>query len=780
MRKRRFIIPGLLATVGTVCACSLLSARKSAQLIAASPSSSTDHGIWDLTVLDGDPPSSTLASLAVSDIDGDGLVEIITGGVGALLWYRPATRERGIIATGEFHVGVALEDVNGDGRKEVVVGHRIESIKDREEWELCWYKPGARLQDQWTRYVIDPHISGGPHDILFADIDGDGKRELIATAMYSSTPGLFIYRPSGDPMQAWQKHVVQEGLSAEGTSVGDLNGDGRPDIISGPYWYEAPAGNPFVGAWRKHDLAVGFREMCRTAIADLNGDGRPDAIYVESEYPDGRMSWFENRLATDPAEPWVEHPIARPFNFAHSLQAWRDRPNGSVQAFVAEMAQGGWATSYNWDARLMRFDFAPGGKSWTSDLLYQGQGTHEATIVDIDGDGVVEVVGKEWSHPKVQIWKWHPSTPKLLAYRHHFLDREKPVTGTDILPVDLDGDGLKDVICASWWYRNPTWERREIPGVYQVVNAADLNGDGHPELIATTRKPNTKDWYDGLSADLCWLKAIDPLHGKWEQHAIGTGSGDWPHSTVIAPVLPGGRLALVSGYHNAQDQPRHPPEIFEIPTTLETTPWPKRVLADIPYGEEIVASDLDGDGKLDLVAGPYWLENHGDGTFEPHLLAEGFKGTSRVRVTDINGDGRPDVVLTEEAVDYQTRQASFARVAWLENTGDPRHKPFAVHVIDRVRSPHSLDVADLDGDGELELVVGEHDPFKEYRSQSRLYVYKKSDPKGRAWNRFVLDDRFEHHDGAKVFELAPGRLGIISHGWMDSLYVHLWEPYPRR
>jgi hypothetical protein len=39
-----------------------------------------------------------------------------------------------------------------------------------------------------------------------------------------------------------------------------------------------------------------------------------------------------------------------------------------------------------------------------------------------------------------------------------------------------------------------------------------------------------------------------------------------------------------------------------------------------------------------------------------------------------------------------------------------------------------------------------------------------------------VDDRFEHHDGAKVIELEPGRFGIMSHGWRDSLYVHLWEP----
>jgi hypothetical protein len=86
-----------------------------------------------------------------------------------------------------------------------------------------------------------------------------------------------------------------------------------------------------------------------------------------------------------------------------------------------------------------------------------------------------------------------------------------------------------------------------------------------------------------------------------------------------------------------------------------------------------------------------------------------------------------------------------------------------------------LTVEDLDGDGELEVIVGEHDPFKPYRNRCRLYVYKKADPQGRAWYRHPLDDRFEHHDGTKVFEVAPGRLGIISHGWQDVHYVHLWE-----
>lgn len=144
-------------------------------------------------------------------------------------------------------------------------------------------------------------------------------------------------------------------------------------------------------------------------------------------------------------------------------------------------------------------------------------------------------------------------------------------------------------------------------------------------------------------------------------------------------------------------------------------------------------------------------------------------------LADINGDGRKDIVLGEEDGNWNTRQIYFARVAWLENTGDPRHKPFVPHVVDRIHCPHSLSVADLDGDGKPEIVAGEHDPFNPYHSRCRLFVYKLADPRGTAWTRFLLDDRFEQHDGARVIELSPARFGILGHGWAESRYVHLWR-----
>ncbi len=727
---------------------------------------------WELLILDATPPAGSLGSLAAGDIDGDGRVEIVIGGSGALLWYRPDTFEHGLVAEGTFQVGLIVEDVDGDGRAEIVAGRA-----DPGQMIVC-YKHAGDSKQPWVERVVDAHCSASIHDLMAVDLDGDGALELLATACYGAGEqnGTFAYKFRGGWEEGWLKHTIGRGVFAEGTSAGDLCGDGRTHVMCGPYWYEPPADGPFSGPWRRRISAPAFREMCRTALVDVTGDGTLDLVVVESEFPDGRLSWFENCIRDDADEPWVERRIdpGNVFTFAHSLQAWNEPRTGDAHFFMAEMAEGGWDAPRNRDARLLHYSTADGGRTWQKELIYRGTGTHEAMVSATEAGRPVGVFGKEWLRPKVQLWRRRDKPSPLTRYRHRLLDRDKPYTATDIFPCDVDGDGRQDVVCGAWWYRNGDWRRFDIPGIYQAHCAYDLDGDGRKEIIASKGREGAEKGHPSLGSEFCWLKPLDPVAGQWEEHAIGTGDGDWAHGTLVAPVLPGGRLALVVGYHYARHGSR--PQLFEMPDDPAGAPWPKRVLADILYGEEFVACDLDGDGRLDLVAGPWWLRNLGDGTFEPVRLAD-VSGVARIRVADVNGDGHADVVYVVESVDWsEARTAHQAAVGWLENPGDPARTPWEVHVIDKVRSPHSLDLADLDGDGELEVVVGEHDPFKPYRNRCRLFVYKKADPDGRAWARYVLDDRFEHHDGTQVIDLGGGRLGIVSHGWQDSRYVHLWEP----
>ncbi len=722
---------------------------------------------WDLLVLDAAPESAVLSNLVTGDLDGDGHQEIVTGGEGGLLWYRPDTFEKGVIAEGQFHVGVTLEDIDGDGRLEIICS---KLVPEPYQWTLVWFKMGESLDD-WTTHTLDPACNGGAHDVVFADIDGDGETELVANAAYCKVPGLWIYKRGDDPTQAWQKHEVVTNIFAEGVAVGDLDGDGRPEIVHGPDYFTMLDGGPYAGPWRRTTYAPSLREMCRVALQDVTGNGRPDIFITDSEYLDGRLSWFENRLGE--GRGFRERVLEAPVVYAHSLNTWQE--DGKTYVFLAEMAQGGWDPPYNWDARLLRYSTSDKGETWHREVLAQGQGTHEADMVDIDGDGAREVVGKEVWRPRVHIWKERKGAPPFASFKHEFIDRDKSITGTDIVAADINGDGRNDIVCAKWWYKNPSWARFEIPGIYQVINAHDVDGDGRAEFIATKKAEGAKadDWYSGLSSDLVWLKPVDPERGEWAEHAIGTGSGDWPHGNLVAPLLPGGRLALVTTYHSAHAGGGDAPEIFEIPDD-PTELWPKRTLTDVQYGEEVVAYDLTGDGTLDLVVGTHWLENQGDGSFTPHrLIADENFYPARLRVLDIDGDGQVEIVMGEEKLDYETKSLPFSKLAYFK-PGDDLRQPWKMHVIDTMRCPHSVEVADIDGDGEEEIIAGEHDPFWPYRNRSRLYIYKKANSKATAFYRYTLDKRFEHHCGTKLIDLGGGRLGIMSHGWNDSIYVNLW------
>ena len=217
---------------------------------------------------------------------------------------------------------------------------------------------------------------------------------------------------------------------------------------------------------------------------DITGCGRLDIVILESEYMDGRLSWFENRMKEDPlSNPWVEHTLKDGLVFAHSLSVLAQGEETFI--FAGEMEKGGWDAPYNHDARLLLFTTSSRGAVWSQECIARGEGTHQAVMVK-KSDGKTVAYGKTWGNywhnGKLQMWK-RPESQVTVAFEHSYADRDKPHAATDILTADIDGDGLPDIVCGKWWYKNPTWERREIPHLCQVINAWDIDGDGAVELI---------------------------------------------------------------------------------------------------------------------------------------------------------------------------------------------------------------------------------------------------------------------------------------------------------
>ena len=315
---------------------------------------------YELTIIDADVPASVeteaLSAFCCGDFDGDGRVETVVGGPGILMWHRPSTGERGVIRRGvNVGVGLIAHDLDGDGRPEVVTAYWDDAGN-----RVAWLKPaGNDLAGAWVEHAIDPGWTGVLHDIVAADLDGDGVDELVGNMCYCDTPGLHLWKRGDDPAQPWTRHAIQRGKVEEGLSVADFDGDGRPEVASGVRVYRR-AGDGLED-WTPTEFATGLREMCRVAAVDVTGDGRPELVAIDSEYLDGKLCWYSR----NDDGGWTEHPIKRGIYYGHTLQTRRDADG--VRIVVAEMHRGGWNPPYNHRAKVYAFRSTDGGKSWAED-----------------------------------------------------------------------------------------------------------------------------------------------------------------------------------------------------------------------------------------------------------------------------------------------------------------------------------------------------------------------------------------------------------------------------
>ena len=254
-------------------------------------------------------------SVGVFDVNGDDTLDLVSGA----FWYQGPDygRHHHIInvdrwGKGEYYndfANIPL-DINGDGRMDYVTGSWGEE-------DMRWREnPGS---DQlWQEHLID---TTGPVECIQAwDIDGDGQLEIVP-----NNPGhaLKFYRldhdAQGKPLGTFTQTDVAD-TQGHGLGFGDINGDGRGDLVSTDSWYEAPA-DPLTGSWIRHQELSLEKASVPMLVQDVNGDGRNDLI-VGQGHGYG-LAWYEQRVDETGERSWVKHPID-PFNAQYHTMAWVD------------------------------------------------------------------------------------------------------------------------------------------------------------------------------------------------------------------------------------------------------------------------------------------------------------------------------------------------------------------------------------------------------------------------------------------------------------------------
>jgi FG-GAP-like repeat len=260
----------------------------------------------------------------VADFDRDGRPDIVSG---PYLFAGPGFVPRAFRANhaakeyARSNSDHAL-DVDGDGWLDVVVG-------GWDEDGIWWYRnPGNEAHARGRPWEVNQPWAGrrlaktrGRMEMFeLHDYDGDGVPELHSACWKKDEP-LEVWRWTKDA--EGQPALVPFVLGAEGGghgyAFGDVNGDGREDVLTEIGWYERPPGAPFAGPWRLHRETALPHPSCPFAVKDLDRDGRLDIVFGRG-HDYGLYWWQQLAPAADGTTRWRTHVIDESWSQAHAIQ----------------------------------------------------------------------------------------------------------------------------------------------------------------------------------------------------------------------------------------------------------------------------------------------------------------------------------------------------------------------------------------------------------------------------------------------------------------------------
>jgi len=322
----------------------------------------------------------------------------------------------------------------------------------------------------------------------------------------------------------FKKHTLSNDFISEGVAVGDINNDGKIDIIAGAYWFESPS-------WTKHELAepkpfsasTGYSNSFLNYCMDINQDGWMDIIRIG--LPGEETVWYEN--TRNKPGYWPMH--------------WITRNLGNESPLLVDVDADGRPDIIGNDPITKEITWfksptVKGDTNWTKYIIDKGDSipgvhryTHGLGFADMNGDGRNDIIiTKGWwespADPKQSNWPFHPAN-----------------LGEDcsqIYTIDIKGKGKKELVSSSahnygiWWHEKTDtgWAHHTIFNEFSQTHGlalADINKDGNPDLITGKRyfAHNGKDPGEFQPAVLYWFEYKPGKNPAWIPHLIDDNSG---------------------------------------------------------------------------------------------------------------------------------------------------------------------------------------------------------------------------------------------------------------
>ena len=586
---------------------------------------------------------------------------------------------------------------------------------------LAWSSPARATFSLGVR--CDLAAGSGTYSTSVADLNGDGKPDLVTANWTANTVSVFLNSGSGG---YGVKTDFATGTSPASVAVGDVNGDGRPDLVTANYGANSVSvliGNGAGGFGLKRDFGVANLPSC-VALGDVNCDGALDLVVTN--YGSDAVSVL---LGTGTGS------FGTKTDFATGVAPWSvalGDLNGDGKPDLV---------TANWTANTVSVLLGTGTGSFGAKTDFAADaGPHSVALGDLNADGRLDLATANYGTTTVSI--------RLGDGAGGFGGRNDFTAGTQpssVAMVDVDGDGKADLVSANANSNSVsvllgngtggfgTKTDFTTPSTPMLVAVVDVSGDGRPDIVTANYAassvsvllgnsgplgsggfgPKADFWTGGASisvaiGDVNGDGKLDLAVANYSSSTVsvllgnGTGSfgtrtdfatGSGPYSVAIGDVNGDGKPDLAVANRDANT-------VSVLLGTGTGSFGTKTDFATGSYPLSVAIGDLNGDGRPDLVTANgedtelkldfITVSQGGEG--EGDFTTGGY--VSSVAIGDVNGDGKPDLVTANVS-------ANTLSVLLGTGTGNFGTKTdFAAGGI-----PCSVAIGDVNGDGRPDLAV---------------------------------------------------------------------------